>query len=222
MPVRRQVVAGEHGDRPAAGEAANPETGDQEADRGLRAARVGVVVGEPRVIGGELPRRRVMGVALLGHGEAHDLRARVRERAHDVVEVLAEKERAPDRADHGDPRPGGVALEQAVQPALRLQPVAYAGRLQRNADDAPVRILCEHRIGVHRLVCAMERAEAQMEDAGRNPGPVVARPGNVRGHPRQRVRSESLRRAAHCFFLAFARGCAASYTCARCWKSRWV
>ena len=163
-PASRRPLAGRLSqestvNRPAAREAADPEPGDEEADRGLRAGRIGVGRGRVRVGGGELPRRRVVAVALLGHGEADDLRARVRERAHDVAEVFAEEERAPDRADDGDARPGDVPLEHAVQPALRLQPVA---RQSGDCSETPTMPQCgcpgERRVGVHGLVGAMERA----------------------------------------------------------------
>jgi hypothetical protein len=49
---------------------------------------------------------------------------------------------------------------------LRLQRIAYRGRAQRHAGNGPIAIPSRHGVvRVHRLVRAMKRTDAEMNDA---------------------------------------------------------
>ena len=67
------------------------------------------------------------------------------------------------------------ALEEGVEPVLRLQPVALVGPLQARADDAPgAEAPLQRIVGVFRKMGASEGAEPEMDDAGRQRGAVIA------------------------------------------------
>ena len=178
MAVVRNVVAGHHREWRDAGSAATGEPGKDEAEHRARRVRRGGVGGDVGMPGVECARGRVDEIAALGDGQRDDADGRIGEpfdgrggvARHDVVD---------HRADDACRAVSGVLLDDGGQPVLRGQPVA-PGPLaleDAGADDRPVAVhaAVEQRIEIDRLVRAVEIANAEMQDAGRQVGARIDR-----------------------------------------------
>ena len=131
--------------------------------------------------------RRIVAVALLGDGQRDDLHGRIAQAPQQRFRVFGRDQRLLERADHLQPLALGAAHRQRVEIVLRLERVAHRGRAQARADDAPAHVAGGERgLGVHRLMRALERADAEMHDAGRDRGAVVARARDVWRKPAER------------------------------------
>ena len=87
-----------------------------------------------------------------------------------------------------------VALEHAVEKILRNERFCYRLAAQTHPRNAPAQIpLCHRRVGVHRLVRAMECTESEMNESAPHTATIVSRAGHKSG---QRQRG-SLRKTCH-------------------------
>ena len=78
---------------------------------------------------------------------------------------------------------------------LRRQRIAHVGPAQRRAGDGPLRIGGEDVVEIDGLVGAVERADAQMDDAGGGPARIVGRPADGLGQGREGRKRQSLHHA---------------------------
>jgi hypothetical protein len=126
-------------------------------------------------------RRTVLGVAVGGDRQRHDPRARVGQRGDDRVALLGGEQVAPDDADDPGAVAAGAALDDRVQPVLRGERRAHLGPVQADADEAPrVRDApLGERVEVHRLVRAVERADAHVHDRRGQRIAVIGRDGHA-------------------------------------------
>jgi hypothetical protein len=93
---------------------------------------------------------------------------------------LATSTRRTDPTRHPDA--GGGPFAQRVKAILRVHLRGDIGRTQRNAGDHPVAIALPHgTVGVPRLMRAVERADAEVDDPHRLRGAVVAGTDDIGG-----------------------------------------
>ena len=71
-----------------------------------------------------------------------------------------------ERSDDAGTFVRAVEAGDAEQAVLRHEPVDHGTPSGRHTDDAPVAAAGEGAFGVHRLVSAVERAHAEVNDAG--------------------------------------------------------
>jgi hypothetical protein len=192
LPVALQVVAGHDRERRHTVLAAAAQRLGDQAERGPgRRARfeVGAHVraGQVEVAGGVVDV-----VAALGNGQRHDPDVLGRHLPEDRFRVVRRIEIGHDRADH----PGLVDAvwmldDQRVQAVLRVQHLLHAavGGHHPDAADTPVQrgALVHQQVEVHGLVRAVEAADADMHDAGRDQAAVVGRPFEPALPVRQRL-----------------------------------
>src|SRR5207244_4308785 len=89
---------------------------------------------------------------------------------------IAAEEQLAYAADDAITHAAARFLDDCVQAILRPEALAYIGRSQADPADRPWTAGERERIiGVHRLMCPMKRADAQMDDADRQRGAVVTR-----------------------------------------------
>ena len=189
MAVMGNVVAGHHREGDALLVAPAHQSGEDQAEDGLRrrhVPRVGDDVGMRRV---ESSGRRVDEIAALGDGHRDDADPRVGELVDDGLRVAGRQE-----VDHhaGDARlpVAGVLLDHGGQPVLRLEPGA-AGLLaleHTGADQRPVMPLArvEQVVEIDRLVRAVEIADAEMHDARFQRSAVIGWPADSVGQVEER------------------------------------
>lgn len=199
VAVGGQVVAGHHRDRREAAGTAQGERMHHEAGHGARCLRVREVVSdvgrvEPKRAGG-----RVVVVAFLGDGEAHDACVGVCDAFQHGLRVLGRDQHLEQVAHHLQRFARravlrGIAQRQRVEAALRLQCVARVGRAQRNAHRAPVQVAARMQRGFvdDRDVRTVERTHAEVDDAGTQRVAPVARPCHVGGQAGQGVGVQGL------------------------------
>ena len=130
--------------------------------------------------------RGVVAVALLGHGQRDDVDARIGDAPHQRRRVGSGEERLAHRADHAQRDAILRARDHAVKPVLGRERRGGARRLHRNAEDAPARIGRQHAVGEHRLMRAVECAEAQVDDADADRTRIVGGALDVPGKSGQR------------------------------------
>ena len=168
--VARQVVAREERQRPRlAALRAQRDAARELPDRGARRAarEVGgdLEVVEPQPAGGAVAR-----VGLLGHGQRDHVDARVGDRLAQAVGLARGEQHVADRRDDRDRVLLRPALEHAEQPVLRAERVDRRRPPLRDAEDAPVAARALDRLGgVDGLVGAVERADAEVDDADGGP-----------------------------------------------------
>ena len=135
----------------------------------------------------KLTGRRYVAIALLGDRQSHHAdgspaggsqRAFQRGGVRGIV-------RAGDGngLDHRSDQPAldlfALAQFAAIVAALRAEAGGKIRRAQIDAEDAPwAESRLQRVVGVFGLVATMKRADAEMQDAGREPCPVVAGPAN--------------------------------------------
>ena len=73
-----------------------------------------------------------------------------------------------------------------IEAILRGEGIARVGTPQAGADDSPIRGAASEKIVDHdRLVCAVECADSEMNNAGRDAGAVIGRTADLAGKPVQ-------------------------------------
>ena len=114
----------------------------------------------------EIPGGRIYAIAFLRHRAGQYLRLRV----GDCIEHLVELRRCVQRGTQGADETGihlfAVALEHAVEEILWNQRICHRLAAQAHPRDAPAQVFSTHRrLGVQRLMRAMESAESEMNDS---------------------------------------------------------
>jgi hypothetical protein len=181
LAIRGEVVAAHHGEGRDASSVAKLERPHQQARRADRGFRVGKVVRDIGVAGIEAARRGVVAITLLGDGQRDDADGRIGHGGDQLVARDIGVNDVEDRADHAGAGAGGIADSDGVEEVLRGERVARIGPAQRRADDAPAWIGREQIVDIDSHVGAMERADADMDDAGRDGTAVIGkRPGECR------------------------------------------
>ena len=154
-----------------------------DADRGLRRCQIAHDV---RMLEVQRAARGIVAVAFLGDGQRDDLRRGIGEPRVDTCALVAEEQNLAHAADDAPPHAGAALLDGRVQPVLRRHPVAHVRAAQAHAADAPRAAGRGDRVvGVDRLMGAMKRADAEVDDAHRQTRRVVRR---SRDRRRQRGR----------------------------------
>ena len=138
-----------------------------------------------------LRRQRRVGaemIGLLGHRQRHDVHRRRGDERRNRLRVLGRDHQPSQRADQRGPLAVIAALRDRVQAVLRRERVAHPRRAERHAGDRPIPIARRHRgIGVDRLVGAVERAQAEVDDADLLRVAVVGRPSHMPAQPIDRA-----------------------------------
>ena len=104
------------------------------------------------------------------------MRLRVGDCVEHFVELRRRVQRGVQRADQTRIDLFSVALEHVVEQILGNERFGYRFAAQTYARDAPAQISVRHRrVGVYRLVRAMEGAEPEMNESAVEFAPVVRR-----------------------------------------------
>lgn len=121
--VVREVVAADDVERACAGASALVERRDEETDR--RHGRAGVleIVADVRVPEVEPAGRRIVAVALLGHGQRYDSDARIHHCGDEVAPLRCRIEDTEDGSDDPGSGAGRAPRQQRVEEVLRRQRV---------------------------------------------------------------------------------------------------
>jgi hypothetical protein len=160
------------------------ERGGEEAEDGARIAAARQIMRHVGRVDEQAVGARVAMIALLGDGQRRDMDGGIGERRDHPLGRLGRHQRVVDRSDQVPPA-GRAALLDDVEAVLRDERVADRRRPQRDADDAPARIARRHRVvGIDRLVRAVERAEAEMDDAAARAIAGIAERRDALGHGR--------------------------------------
>ena len=125
--------------------------------------------------------RRVT-VTLLGDRQRDDTRGRVGQARDQRRGFLLGDFACEDRTD--DPVLGARAGTngQRVEAILRGEGIARFRTAQAGSDDSPVRrATCKEVVDHHRLVCPVERANSEVNDARRDARPVIGRTPDMAG-----------------------------------------
>jgi hypothetical protein len=125
-------------------------------------------------------------ITFLCDRQRDDPRFRRGQRVDQRLRLLRPDDHVADRADHAHRLTGTVADDEAVEAILGGQRIAYRRRTQRRGGDAEAEI-----VEYHRLMGAMEGADAEMDDTWRRPclgphdpvrQPIERRLAEARGH----------------------------------------
>ncbi len=110
--------------------------------------------------------RGLVAIALFGDRERHDPRLARRKSLPDPGVLRFLKQHFAHAADDTPPHARGALLDRGVQAILWRQPIAHVRRAQAHTANAPVATgVRDGVVGVDRLMRAMERADAEMDDA---------------------------------------------------------
>ena len=182
------------GGAPAARRRCSAATIRPGAERG--ASAVGEVVHDVGMRLVQRAGRRVVAIALLGDGQRHDSYARVAHGCEDALDVHGRDQHLAHAADDAEPLAFAGAERLGVEAVLGGERVARVGASEAHADDAPGGVAGQHIVGEDRLVRAVERADAEMHDAGGDGAAVVGRAPHVRREAGERLVAEARERAA--------------------------
>ena len=174
-PVAGKVVAGRDREgREAVSPPPSQRLGDQ-PDRRSRCGGMRDVVPDVRMVLVQSARRRLVGIALLRHGQGDDGRFGVAQPVQQGRGVFGTDEDV-EQASHDAGLPAFRArLDRGVESALRGEAVALVGSLQARAHDAPVsRAGGKDVVGEESAMGPEESPEAEMHDAGPKPRPIIA------------------------------------------------
>ncbi|MNU44234.1 hypothetical protein D3C71_330440 [compost metagenome] len=186
LAVVRKVVAADDGEGLPPRRLPRLQGRDDEAGRGARRGNIGQIGRHVRVVQQQVAGRRIETIALLGHREGDDVDVDVGHGCNQDRRIIRPHQNPAPGADHAQMLLGPVAHDQGVETILRVQLITHARRAQRGAQDAPAQIaagqgVVEH----HRLVGAMEGADAQMDHAGLHLSTVIGRARDVAGQTHQ-------------------------------------
>ncbi|MNY19994.1 hypothetical protein D3C86_1534540 [compost metagenome] len=186
LAVVRKVVAADDGEGLPPRRLPRLQGRDDEAGRGARRGNIGQIGRHVRVVQQQVAGRRIETIALLGHREGDDVDVDVGHGCDQGRRIIRPHQNPAPGADHAQMLLGPVAHDQGVETILRVQLITHARRAQRGAQDAPAQIaagqgVVEH----HRLVRAMEGADAQMDHAGLHRRAVIGRARDVGGQARE-------------------------------------
>ena len=188
--VVREVVAADDVERPGARGAACGEARHEQA--GGACGRIGMrqIVDDVGMLEIELSRRWIVAVTLFRDGERDNADLRCGDPRDDARAIGSQEQRLPQRAHDARARAGGILFERRIQTVLRREGERRPRRLEADPADAPLRIARDHRVGVDRLMGAMERAQPQVNDPHAQRRDVVAGPRDRRGHARERCEAQ--------------------------------
>ncbi|MNE52757.1 hypothetical protein D3C80_1474460 [compost metagenome] len=186
LAVMRKIIAADDGERLQPDRLACPQRRNDEARRRAGRRDVGQIGGDLHIFQQQVAGRRIETIALLGHREGDDADVDVGHGCNQGRRIIGPHQNPAPGADHAQMLLGPVAHDQGVETILRVQLITHARRAQRGAQDAPAQIaagqgVVEH----HRLVRAMEGADAQMDHAGLHRRAVIGRARDVGGQARE-------------------------------------
>ena len=182
VAVALDVVAAQDAEGGHASLATTGERLGHQPENGVRCGSRTQVGQDRRVGGNEFTGDRVEVVAAFGDSERHDPGGRRGHLLDGRLGIVGGEQVLGDRPDHAG-IPGAVAVpdDQGVQAILGGHHVTHpgVGRLQAQAADPPVhrRAVIHQRVDVHRLVRAVEIADTDVNDAGRDLAAIVTRAG---------------------------------------------
>ena len=163
--VVRKVVAGQHRERRQP-RIAPPLQGTHDVAGGRARQVVRQIMRNVRVIDVQVARRRIVAIALLGHGQRDDLHPRIGHGREHRRRVFRRHQHVVQHVDHPCLRPVRRQRDRGIGPALRPQRVAGVGGAQADAHDPPVAPRRLHRVGDSDAAEGAEKgAEAQVHDA---------------------------------------------------------
>ena len=110
--------------------------------------------------------RRVMAIALLGHGQGDDPRLRRAHRLEELLDLPRRDDHLPDRADDPERLAGLGAHREGIEPVLRIEGIVGVGTAQACGDDSPARIVAEDIVRIDGLMRPVEGPDAEMHDPG--------------------------------------------------------
>ena len=185
--VVRQIVAAEDRETLRGGPAARVERRNDQSHRAQWSRGIGKIVHDIRMREVEPAARRVVTVALLGHGQGDDVGRRCVQSRGNAVAVRAEEQDFAHAADDAPAQTFRALLDAGVQPILRRKSVAHVRRAQAHPTDAPGPLHPRQGIiGVDGRLRAMKRADAEMDDADGDQPRIVRRRGDRRRQVAQR------------------------------------
>ena len=186
-PVVRQIVARHHGQRTEPRGATRSEPGDQQPRHRPRTVERREILHDVGITCLQRSGCPIELVPLLGHRQRDEVRLGRCDRRDDGGRVLRRDEDVDDRADDLQTLVAAVTFDHRVQPVLWNELVADLRGSQRHADDPPAQITaCERCLEDRRLMCAVERADAEMHDAGPDRRAVIGGADDVSGQPVER------------------------------------
>jgi hypothetical protein len=167
LPVARHVVARQDRERRQAGATPARERLDEEAEGRRRPAGRGV---------------RDDPVAVARDRQRDQARARIGQRRQHRAALLGREQVAAQRADDARAVAVRAARDHRVEPVLRGQVAAELRAVQPDSDQAPGagHALLRELVEVHRLVRAVERADADVHDGRHQRRARVRRHGDAR------------------------------------------
>ncbi|VVU53968.1 hypothetical protein BAN20980_06611 [Burkholderia anthina] len=150
-----------------------PQAGGDHAERGARGVGRREILLERGIVEIETAAGPAA-IAFLRHGQADDRHGRIGDQRQQRGQRFGREQRAVHRADDARARAVAVALGHRVQMILRGEQVDRMAPPQLDAHDPPAQVaLFQHGLRMERLVRAMKRAEAEMDDARADRVPVV-------------------------------------------------
>jgi hypothetical protein len=132
----------------------------------------------------EIAGLRRVTIALFGDRQRHDAGGRIGQARNQLPRFLFGDFACEDRAD--DPVIGARAGAngEGVEAILRGEGIARVRTAQAGPDNSPIGgAICKEVVNYHRLVCAVERANSEMNDARRDARAVIGRTPDLAGEP---------------------------------------
>ena len=183
-----KIVATDRGEGRQSRRFAPCQRRDDIAGRGLRLFQRQEVGGKLRVILDQRASGRVELIAFFRDGERDDMGVG---RCHGGDERLRRPGRDDDvlhRADDARLFRSAIAHQHGIKAVLRHHLVAHGRRTQRGRGDAPAQVACvQGVVKQHRLMRAVERADAQMDDSRLDLATVIIWANDVGGKRREHL-----------------------------------
>ena len=142
---------------------------------------MGEIVHDVGMVDVEAAGCRIVAISFFGHRQRHDLRRVVGEPRVNGLAFGREKQNFAHAPDNPPLHARRTFFHGRIETILRRQPIAHVGTAQAHAANSPCTALFFQRIvGVDRLVRAVKRADAEMDDADTGAARIVRRPRNRR------------------------------------------
>jgi hypothetical protein len=185
-PIGRQIIAAHHGKGRHALQPAALERQSEDAGGADRRVAVGEVVDDIGMFFVEPAGRRVVAIALLGDGQGDDTDLRRHHQPEQPLALLLGIEDGDDRADDFAIGARRVAHGERIEAVLRRQRVAGIGAPEARTDNAPFGRGAEQPVDVGGHMGAVESADPQVHDAGRDAAAIIGWPTHLFGQSIER------------------------------------